>query len=170
MVSLSIRARRELALLRAMDSLRVLAAVALPLHVLPWACVLYTFLTLQFGGLLMFLAWSTITLIFHWSLIRSAETLLEEPRRSVPLALGAATLLLLVMVGGQILISALYGVGLMLAILFTCGLFDLLTTGALVYAFWSSGHAAFGRIEPPSDRHVGFEVMLPVASQAEDEP
>lgn len=166
LVPLSSRARRELAVLHAAEALHVLAAVQVPLHVLPLGGVMFCVLSLNLGWLGFFLAWSVAQLVMHFSLLRAADGLLEQTRRNFLVALASGTLLLALSVAGQTIVAGLLGPGLFAIVLLTCGLFDVLAAAALVYACFATCRAMFGRHEPRARRHVGFEVVLPSARVA----
>jgi hypothetical protein len=166
LMQLSTRARRELAIMHAGDAIRVLAAAAIPLHVLPFGGILLSILTASFPWLGFFLAWSVAQIVLHLTLLRAADGLLEETRKNFLLALSAGLVFILLSAASQIIVSGLLGVGFFLVILITCGLFDILASGALLYVFWATYRALFGRLEDDQDRHFGFEVVLPEAQAA----
>lgn len=163
MVQLSTRARRELAIMHAADAMRILAAAAIPLHLLPFGAVLFLILTVQMAWLGFFLAWCIAQVTLHLSLVRAADTLLDQTRPQAVKGLVTGTLLLALAVAGQAAIAGTLGTGFLILVLITCGLFDLVAFGALVYVFVATWRALHGRLEEPVDRHVGFEVVLPFA-------
>lgn len=171
LIPLSSRARRELAVLHAAEAMHVLAAVQVPLHVLPLGGVMFCVLSLKLGWLGFFLAWSVAQIVMHFTLLRAADGLLDQTRRNFLIALTSGTLLLALAVAGQIIIVGLLGPAFFAIVLLTSGLFDLLAVAALIYTFWATHRALFGRFESPSERHIGFEVVLPHAHLAmrEDE-
>lgn len=156
--------------MHAADALRVLAASAIPLHVLPFGGTLYSILSMHFAWLGFFLAWTAAQVLLHLTLIRAADGLLEDTRKNLLVALTAGTLLIVLTAAGQTTVTGLLGVGLFLVILVTCGLFDMLAIGALLYSFWATYRAVFGRLPGDSDRHTGFEVVIPEAQRVENPP
>jgi hypothetical protein len=149
--------------MHAADAMRLLAATAVPLHVLPFAGMLFAILSFNLPWLLFFLAWTAAQVVLHLLVIRSADHLLEETRRSLLHGLAAGTVLIAFTIASQVIMAGLLGLGFFLIALLMCGLFDMLAVGALFYSYWATYRAAFGRLPVEQDRHTGFEIVLPEA-------
>ncbi len=149
--------------MNAADAMRLLAAAAIPLHVLPFGGVLFSILGVKLACLGLFLIWALGQVVLHLALIRAADELLEKTRRNLIIALCAGTLLALLAIGGQALVAGMIGSGIVVILVIGCGMFDLLTAASLLYVYMACFRLIGSFPYQANDRHAGFEVVVPEA-------